>query len=67
VVGVLWRLLASRFGGFGNRDSQARGRKIDVRALGFAVSVSLVTALVFGVMPALSLARSDLHASLKSG
>jgi predicted permease len=40
---------------------------IDARAFAFAIGASLLTVVVFGVAPALVLARSDLHTSLKSG
>ena len=40
---------------------------INARALAFAVTASLATVVIFGVMPALFLARTDLHAALKTG
>jgi putative ABC transport system permease protein len=40
---------------------------IDARVLGFAVAVSLMTALIFGVLPSLFLARTDLQGALKTG
>jgi putative ABC transport system permease protein len=40
---------------------------IDGRALAFAVVVSLATVLVFGVIPALLLSRTDLQTALKTG
>ena len=38
---------------------------IDGRVLGFALAVSLVTGIVFGLLPAFSASRSDLNATLK--
>lgn len=38
---------------------------IDARVLGFALSVTLATAIAFGLMPALFLARTDLQQTLK--
>jgi len=40
---------------------------IDGRVLGFAVLISLATAVVFGVLPAIRTSRVDLHATLKEG
>jgi putative ABC transport system permease protein len=40
---------------------------IDLRALGFTGLISLVTGLLFGLLPALRLSRADLNASLKEG
>jgi putative ABC transport system permease protein len=40
---------------------------INGRTLGFAVAASLATVVIFGVVPALFLARTDLHAALKAG
>ncbi len=40
---------------------------IDAAVLGFALIVSLFTGLVFGMMPAIQVARGDLHESLKEG
>jgi predicted permease len=41
--------------------------KIDVTALGFSILLSLFTAVLFGLAPALRLARVDLVADLKQG
>ena len=40
---------------------------INARVLAFAMGASLLTALLFGVVPALFLARTELHAALKTG
>ena len=40
---------------------------INARALGFAIGVTLSTVLLFGMMPALFLTRTDLQAALKTG
>jgi putative ABC transport system permease protein len=40
---------------------------IDARALSFAIGTSFATALLFGVVPALFLARTDLHSALRTG
>ena len=43
------------------------GVAVDARALLFALAVSLVSALVFGMLPALRGARVDPHSALKDG
>jgi putative ABC transport system permease protein len=40
---------------------------IDLRVLGFTLLISLVTGLLFGLIPALRLSRTDLNVSLKEG
>jgi putative ABC transport system permease protein len=40
---------------------------IDLRVLGFTLLITLVTGLLFGLLPALRLSRADLNVSLKEG
>jgi len=40
---------------------------VDARSLGYAVALALVTSLVFGLVPALQIARRELHENLKEG
>jgi predicted permease len=40
---------------------------LDARVLGFAVAASVVTGLMFGLIPALAAARAQISSSLKSG
>jgi putative ABC transport system permease protein len=40
---------------------------IDARVLGFTVAVSLVTGLIFGLLPALQISRKELYGPLKDG
>ena len=40
---------------------------LDLTALGFALVVSLVTSVLFGLAPAIQLSRTDINASLKKG
>jgi predicted permease len=52
-----------------NPNSLPRGAaaRLDLTVLGFTLLVSLVTGLLFGLIPALQLGRSDVHESLKEG
>lgn len=40
---------------------------IDARVLGFTLAVSLVTGLIFGLLPALQISRKELYGPLKDG
>src|SRR5262245_26506945 len=40
---------------------------LDLRVLGFTLLISLVTGLLFGLLPALRISRTDLNVSLKEG
>ncbi|MCI0486525.1 MAG: ABC transporter permease [Blastocatellia bacterium] len=40
---------------------------IDLRILGFTLAVSLLTGLIFGIVPALQFSRPDLNSTLKEG
>jgi len=45
----------------------ASNLRIDLRVLGFALIVSLITGIVFGLLPALQASRVDLNEALKQG
>jgi predicted permease len=69
VVGVvlaLWGVPALLSLNGGNLPATAHVG-IDIRVLWFALLVSLATGLLFGLAPALQMARTDLHESLKEG
>ena len=69
VVGVvlaLWGVPALLSLNGGNLPATAHVG-VDIRVLWFALMVSLATGLLFGLAPALQMARTDLHESLKEG
>jgi putative ABC transport system permease protein len=45
----------------------ASNLRLDLRVLGFALAVSLVTGIIFGLLPALQASRVDLNEALKQG
>ena len=45
----------------------ASSLRIDLRVLGFALAVSLITGIIFGLLPALQASRVDLNEALKQG
>jgi putative ABC transport system permease protein len=52
---------------FGPRDLPRLNQiELNPTALGFAVAVSLLTALIFGLTPAMQMSRTDLHESLRA-
>src|SRR5262249_34707294 len=53
--------------GFTGGIPHAERAGLDARALAFTVALSLFTTLLFGLAPALSAARWDVHAALKEG
>ncbi|HEY9431622.1 MAG TPA: ABC transporter permease [Blastocatellia bacterium] len=64
--------LISLFGSLNSTDALGEmGRvaaiTIDLRVLGFTLFITLVTGLLFGLLPALRLSRTDLNVSLKEG
>jgi putative ABC transport system permease protein len=64
--------LISLFGSLNSTDALGEmGRvatiTIDLRVLGFTFFITLVTGLLFGLLPALRLSRTDLNVSLKEG
>ena len=69
VVGVvlaLWGVPALLSLNGGNLPATAHVG-VDIRVLWFALLVSLATGMLFGLAPALQMARTDLHESLKEG
>ncbi|MCU1267453.1 MAG: macrolide transporter ATP-binding/permease protein [Acidobacteria bacterium] len=50
-----------------NANSRVAHLKIDATALGFTLGLSLLTSLLFGLIPALQLSRVDLNEELKEG
>src|SRR5262249_31788303 len=48
-------------------NSRIATLKLDTTALGFAFALSLLTSVLFGLIPALQLSKIDLHNTLKEG
>jgi putative ABC transport system permease protein len=44
-----------------------QGVHVDARMLGFSLALSLLTGLVFGIVPALQLSKADVNTNLKEG
>ena len=67
VWGVDWltTLLAGNSSSFTVRLPRLGEIKIDGAALGFTLAVSLLTSLLFGLVPALAASKPDLHQTLK--
>jgi putative ABC transport system permease protein len=51
----------------GDSVPRAGNAGVDLRVLGFALGLSLVAGVIFGVIPALAASRSDLVSTLKEG
>jgi putative ABC transport system permease protein len=66
VLLALWAVPAMLAFNAGNLPATARVG-VNLPVLGFALLVSLGTGLLFGFAPALQMARTDLHESLKEG
>jgi putative ABC transport system permease protein len=47
--------------------AEARQIRVDGRVLGFTMALSVATGFIFGLAPALSLSKADLHGVLKEG
>jgi predicted permease len=69
VWGVEWltRLLAGNSSNFSTRLPRLSEIQIDATALLFTFTVALLTSLLFGLLPALAAAKSDLNQVLKEG
>ena len=67
VWGVDWltTLLAGNSSSFSVRLPRLSEIKIDATALGFTLAVTLVTSLLFGLIPALAASKSDVNQTLK--
>ncbi len=75
VLGALAGILGATFAAFGIRALVALAPAgvpritdvaLDVRALGFAVGISVLSGILFGLAPAISLARTDLSGAFRA-
>ena len=69
VIGVIGvrALLAVNPGNIPRIGTDGTGVAVDWRVLGFTILLSLVTGILFGVVPALHASRADLNSTLKAG
>ncbi len=69
LLGVLlaWRGTPLLLSLFNNRIPRAQEIGVDGTVLAFTVGLSLVTGILFGLLPALHASRSDLQSSLRDG
>ena len=67
VLFAMWftDLLTAFAPGIAERISRGNEIRIDLRVLGFTLGLSVLSALIFGLVPALQATRLDLHSTLK--
>jgi putative ABC transport system permease protein len=51
----------------GDSVPRAQDTQVDLRVLGFAIGISCLAGLIFGIVPAISMTKTDLVSSLKDG